>query len=59
MTDAELIYNACLRTEKRLEDEIRQAGEHSPAGRVLSANLFATQILREEIGHGLATTRPR
>lgn len=54
MTDADLIYNACLRAERRLEEQI-------PAGyaavthelTMLMAALLAVHTLREEIGNGL------
>lgn len=52
MTDADLIYNALLRAEKRLEDVARDL-THPQTERALVA-LTAVQIIREEIGNGLA-----
>ena len=51
MTDADLIYNACLRAEKRLE-AIAKSPVH-PDLPIARAALLAVQTLREEIGTGM------
>lgn len=53
MTDADLIYNACLRAERRLE-AIATDGNHPVAADLARPALIALQTLREEIGNGLA-----
>lgn len=56
MTDADLIYNACLRVEERLDArvaELRRANSTTAALHVMAlGNLM--QLLREEIGNGLS-----
>lgn len=53
MTDADMIYNAILRAERRLE-----ATAHDPnfpqAADLARPAFIALQTLREEIGNGLA-----
>ncbi len=57
MTDAELVYNACLRAERRVEfDMLPGATEDA---RELRASLLAIQTIRDEIGNGLAGRRLR
>jgi hypothetical protein len=57
MTDADLIYNALLRAEKRLETPYGtfmmtpQLAEQQAAFRALN-------VLREEIGRGLSSATP-
>lgn len=48
MSDADMIYNALLRAERRLEDGAN-AGRPAPY-----AALLAPQTLREEIGNALS-----
>lgn len=60
-TDADLIYNACLRAERRLEashERARRSGVNPTAILVSELILSALTALREEIGTGLATERP-
>jgi hypothetical protein len=53
MTDADLIYNALLRAEARLEKALPR-----PDGQAVHrAVLEAVQTIREEIGNGLAAER--
>jgi hypothetical protein len=52
MTDADLIYNALLRAEQRLEDVSRD-GSHPVAADVAISAFIALQTLREEIGNAL------
>lgn len=55
MTDADLIYNALLRAERRAEMWTdAAAGADHAASFVFKANLMAVQLIREEIGNGLA-----
>lgn len=52
MTDADLIYNACLRAERKIEEAI--VG-HPPEMTIVARSAMATiRMLREEIGNGLA-----
>lgn len=56
MTDAELIYNATLRAERRLErmcEEAATLGRASETPYLVSA-YCVVKLLREEIGNGLA-----
>lgn len=60
MSDAELIYNACLRAERKLEARSRSLAD---AGKEIASldvrglgHLIA--MLREEIGNGIAEKRP-
>ncbi len=58
MKDAELIYNALLRAERRLEAAAPQTSSN-PA--LMALSLLAVdvvQTIREEIGRGLAEARP-
>lgn len=53
MTDAQLIYNALLRAEQRLESgAAREADSGKRAFRMFACDLV--QIIREEVGSGLA-----
>lgn len=53
MTDADLIYNALLRAEKRLEADL--ALKHTVQTLLMmSASFAAVRVIREEIGNGLA-----
>ncbi len=54
MSDADLIYNACLRAERRIEERIRELGGSPTVALNLHVCLTAIQTLREEIGSGLA-----
>lgn len=56
MTDADLIYNALLRAERRLE-AIAGDGKYPVAGDLARPALIALETLREEIGRGLAEER--
>ncbi len=53
MTDADLIYNALLRAERRLEAAATD-GAHPQAADLARPALIALQTLREEIGSGLS-----
>lgn len=53
MTDADLIYNALLRAEQRLERSASD-GAFPQAAELARAALVAAQAIREEIGNGLA-----
>lgn len=52
MSDADLIYNACLQAEKRLEAMEKAAAPGTSA--LVRLSLLAIQTLREEIGNGLS-----
>jgi hypothetical protein len=52
MTDADLIYSALLRAERRLE-AIATDGNYPIAADLARPALIALQTLREEIGNGL------
>lgn len=52
MTDADLIYNALLRAERRLE-AIATDGNHPLAADLARPALIAVQTVREELGIGL------
>lgn len=52
MSDADLIYNACLRAERRIEERIRELGGSPTVALNLHVCLTAIQTLREEIGSG-------
>lgn len=55
MSDAELIYHACLRAERRLELELNTAdSEGADNYTVAHAVARAVQTIREEIGRDLA-----
>lgn len=55
MTDAELIYDACLRAERRLADECAALkGKHPAEWVLVGASLLTIKTLREEVGNGLA-----
>lgn len=55
MTDADLIYNALLRAEKKLEEAHKELVEmNSPRIIHTAAAFIAIQLVREEIGNGLA-----
>lgn len=53
MTDADLIYNALLRAERRLEATATDGG-FPHAAEIARVALVAVQTVREEIGSGLA-----
>lgn len=57
MTDAEVIYDALLRAERRLEVTARDANFPQAAELARSA-LIAVQTIREEVGSALATHAP-
>lgn len=52
MKDAELIYSALLRAERRAEDAAKEAPE--PEKQKLVSVWLAVSTIREEIGNGLA-----
>lgn len=53
MTDAELIYNALLRAERRAEVAADAAsGSDAPGAVEFKATLRAVRLIREEIGNG-------
>lgn len=59
MTDADLIYNALLRAERRLDVAISAPTDNRESdlrypGNLLRAALIATTLVREEIGNGLS-----
>ena len=55
MTDADLIYNALLRAERRAEMAAdAAAGSNDPRSVVFKAGLLAVRMIREEVGNGLA-----
>jgi hypothetical protein len=56
MTDADLIYNALLRAERRLEDELIVPGPDSKY-EITAGALVAIGHFREELGNGLARER--
>ena len=56
MTDADLIYNALLRAERRAEAAMREA--RAPEGHHAAAIAIAIRVIREEIGNGLALRAP-
>lgn len=53
MTDADLIYNALLRAERRLEETASDA-RYPHAADLARPALIALQTIREEIGNALA-----
>ena len=55
MTDAELIYNALLRAERRAHETMNKLKTESPADLQSGAAVYlATRMIREEIRNGLA-----
>ena len=58
MTDADLIYNALLRAERRLEAEAAEIPEGRDARYRANAILRAIFAIREEVGNGLAARTP-
>jgi hypothetical protein len=58
MTDADLIYNALLRAERRLEEALKEPGPDG-AWEIRSGAFLAFRVLREEIGNGIARERPQ
>lgn len=59
MRDADLIYNALLRAERRLEAAFEDLPIGSPQSSWASAALAAVLTIREEIGNGLSQEGPR
>lgn len=57
MTDAEVIYNALLRAERRLE-AVATDGKYPQAAEMAHPAFLAVQAIREEIGSALATHLP-
>lgn len=57
-TDADLIYNACLRAERRLEERVKAQHGNPTAEYTLHLIQTVFQTLREEIGTGIARERP-
>ena len=57
MTYADLIYNALLRAERRLEADLEALPIGSPQSYRASGVLVAVMTIREEIGKGLAKDR--
>lgn len=57
MVDADLIYDAMLRVERRLEEKWCGAPVGSPQEASITPTLVAVQMIREEIGRGLAAER--
>lgn len=53
MSDADLIYNAMLRAERRMEELMNQLP--ADAGHSARVAFAAIHIIREEIGNGLST----
>jgi hypothetical protein len=53
MSDADLIYSALLRAERKLEKAVELAGS-SPTVTHLTAAMVTARTIREEIGNGLA-----
>jgi len=53
MTDADLIYNALLRAERRMEEDAKVPGPDG-AWEIKSGAFLALRLLREEIGNGLS-----
>jgi len=54
MTDADLIYNALLRAEKRLEDKADSYPKGGDMRTGVLIGLACLITLREEIGNGLS-----
>lgn len=52
MTDTELIYNALLRAERRLEEKGRNAPNPDKAA-LARFSLEIVAIIREEVGNGI------
>ena len=57
MKDADLIYNALLRAERRMEADLRSADDGMEYVAAY-AKYVAVAVIREEIGRGLAEARP-
>ena len=55
MSDADLIYNACLRAERSLEERIEKLNATPETAFYVQVGLIAIKTLREEIGNGLAS----
>ena len=58
MSDAELIYNALLRTERRLEAEADARPKGSDMRTSILVTLAGLVALREELGRDLAKSAP-
>lgn len=54
MSDADLIYNACLRTERKLEELADEQPKGSPTYAMAQMVFLVVKMLREEIGTGLS-----
>lgn len=54
MSDADLIYNACLRAERRIEERVIAQKGNPNTEYVLHLVQSVFQTLREEIGNGLS-----
>lgn len=54
MSDADLIYNACLRAERKLEERAADLRANPEAAFYVRVCLTALETLREEIGNGLS-----
>lgn len=54
MSDADLIYNACLRAERRIEERIEKLQASPETAFSLQLCLTTIQTLRGEIGNGLS-----
>lgn len=56
--DADLIYNACLRAERRIEERVKAQQGNPTTEYTLHLVQSVFQTLREEIGTGIARERP-
>jgi hypothetical protein len=54
MTDAQLLYDACLRAERRIEVATARETSQPTKQALMLFGLSIIQTLREEIGRGLA-----
>lgn len=57
MTDADLIYNACLRAERKFEALAKKADPEGTGPAFAKLARLTIQSLREEIGNGLTKER--
>jgi hypothetical protein len=59
-TDAELVYSALLRAERRLSERAQSIfNSGSYEALKVAAALEAVNLLREEIGNGISRERPQ